>query len=75
MDIYCANCGEPWDALEPDRKEIVRGNCEACRGNPKKRDNSLRTQAVAALAEIAGDDIDGLAADLEDFEYMGLLND
>ncbi len=32
-----------------------------------------RTEALTALSELSGDDIDGYAADVEDFEQLGLL--
>ena len=42
MDIYCRNCGEPWDILsvkedfsEDERKKFFEGKgCPACKGKP-----------------------------------------
>lgn len=36
--------------------------------------NSLPARAAAAMYDMLGDDLDGAAAALEDFEYAGLLD-
>jgi hypothetical protein len=79
MDIYCTNCGEPWDVCglwdwEPEeRKRWKFGStlvgCPCCEGkkvdlSPAERE---RVEITAALADLMGDDIDGLASCLEDF--------
>ena len=78
MDIYCTNCGEPWELWndgerEPAYKKAKRGACPACDGDPAKagRSGSMQAMATAALADILGDDDDGIASMLEDFEYIG----
>ena len=84
MDIYCTNCGEPWELWnddvpeftclgEPAYKKAKRGACPACNGAPAKagRSGSMQAMATAALADILGDDDDGIASMLEDFEYIG----
>lgn len=82
MDLVCTRCGEPWaldhvlhdDPAAFERTNGVIRSCPACprrepRHTPKKAE---RLAAVAALGEMLGEDIDGLAATLEDF---GLLED
>jgi hypothetical protein len=45
------------------------GWCPPC--EPRR---TARSMAASALYEIMGDDVDGIAAILEDAEYMGLLD-
>lgn len=85
MDIYCPKCAEPWevDSLHdtPDglpfdeaRQRFYREGCGvfgvACEAEP-----SLRSQAASALYDLLGDDVDGAAAMLDDFEYVGWLDE
>ena len=83
MDIRCAKCGEPWDidyfhdvADEQDktfdqvREAFYATGCEALECS---HGEGTANPAYAIMQELAGDDIDGLAADLEDFEYMGMI--
>lgn len=86
MDIYCPRCGEPCETDEfhyvhektfKQAKDIffslgcgVLFNGKEC----EKRD-SLRGMASAMLEELLGDDVDGMAAMLEDFDYAGMLED
>ena len=73
MDMKCANCGEPWDmdyVLHEAPEDFKRKGsritaCPACKGDKSKRHPMSAT--YHALADIAGDDIDGFASDLEDF--------
>ena len=87
MDIYCTNCGEPWELdngrystvigglgnWEPAYEKAKRGACPSCDGDPAKagRSGSMQAMASKALVDILGDDNDGIAAMLEDYEYMG----
>jgi len=76
MDVYCTRCGEPWDIdyvlhEEPEgfgRCNGVITSCPCCQG--KKVDLSpAEKEQLAAIREISkmfGDDLDGLAAELED---------
>ena len=82
MDVYCERCGEPHEVeclAEPDEygltlagKRIVAcGACEwhAAQGFP------LRDAAEIAgiAADLMGDDIDGIAAMMDDARAMGLI--
>ena len=83
MDLICTCCGEPWaidhvlheDTTEFDRQGgLIRG-CPCCHGIPpegmtEERRNKL--QAVAAVAELLGDDVDGLAGFLDDLNALEL---
>ena len=76
MDIYCTNCGEPWDASDSDisRRAVVAGNCGACDGDPAMRVNTFQVQAMSMLGDLLGDDIDGMASMMDDAEYMGMFD-
>jgi hypothetical protein len=73
MDIVCTRCAEPWDICHVNeeaetfkfgasRGHIVR--CPACGPRPTPPRNA---SAISALADVLGDDVDGLAAELEDW--------
>ncbi len=76
MDLYCQNCGEPWemyyvynDMETVDKKYFMSGQgCEYCHGKPVK-DKPLAASAMSALQDILGDDVDGIAAELEDLGF------
>lgn len=72
MDIYCPICGEPWDIGElhdagmpyaQAKREFFERGCRALGGTcgSHRLDDSL----FGLYAEF-GEDLDGLAADLED---------
>ena len=78
MDIPCVNCGEPWDldyVLHDTPYAFTRTDgridrCPACpvNGRPNlSEEERERLATVAELAEMCGDDLDGFAAELEDF--------
>lgn len=78
VDLYCKRCGEPWDAygvrhgdLTPEERDrfFAGKGCPCCYGKEIK-EPPFRAQAMSVLHEALGDDIDGLAAELEDAEYM-----
>jgi len=78
MDIYCSKCGEPWDidclhdssehnTFQAARKAFYRDGCAAIWGDKCTASDSLRTRAAGVLQELLGDDIDGLASEMEDY--------
>ena len=78
MDLPCTNCGEPWDmdyVLHEAPNEFTRTHgridrCPTCpaTGRPQlSAAKRARLDAIAELADMLGNDIDGLAAELEDF--------
>ena len=77
MDLYCQRCGEPFDifSLQEDMTEEEAQNfrsgegCPCCFGQEVER-QPFRAQLAAALADILGDDIDGLAAEMDDAEHV-----
>ena len=83
MDIRCAKCGEPIDIDEFHDIAAEQGTTfdkvresfysKGCEGIGYRHGDNVANPAYAILQELAGDDIDGLAADLEDFEYMGMI--
>jgi hypothetical protein len=74
MDIYCKRCGEPWalpldmDADEKQRFMTGQG-CPCCYGKPVEQ-KPFRALIQEALESALGDDLDGLAAEMEDAEYL-----
>ena len=80
MDLVCTRCGEPWDVMyvlheEPGafkRKGGLISWCPTCPKDPPKLDPETRLKLVTVktMAQLMGDDVDGLAAVLED---SGLL--
>lgn len=79
MDVICTCCGEPWEidyVLHDEPEEFNRRGgliraCPVCHGarpagqSQEQRDN---LNAIAEIALMLGDDIDGFAAFLEDFD-------
>lgn len=83
MDLYCQRCGEPWEAyyvqhdmdLDGDPGDAVRfkrgEGCPHCKwGKTAPAKKPFRAEIASVLGDLAGDDIDGLASDLEDAEYF-----
>lgn len=81
MDLYCTKCGEPWeldslhDLVEEGRAEsftrarvlFQNQGCEAfgCTHN-SERDSEVAL-ASSLMFDMLGDDVDGIAAMMEDF--------
>lgn len=87
MDVYCPKCGEPWDidtfhdvADERDlsfaqvSNDFAQRGCLALGTNHNITEDELRASASDVLFDVLGDDIDGIASMLEDFEYFGMLD-
>lgn len=76
MDIYCTNCGEPWEYYvedDEDRelvKSVKEGRCPACKGKPIEGGPPFRAMLAGALGDLLGDDLDGLASEMDDAEYL-----
>lgn len=81
MDLVCINCGEPWDmdyVLHEATSAFTRTHgridrCPVCpaTGRPQLSPaKQAQLDAIAALADMLGNDIDGLAAELEDFGFV-----
>ncbi len=90
MDIYCPRCGEPWDACGKGEDMTVlewndmmaRRGCPCCKTKTIDQIKAehggqipARAQMTSVLQSVLGDDTDGLAAELEDAEALGLLDD
>ena len=79
MDVYCKKCGEPWglplDMTFAEQRRFLRGEgCPCCdwgRKAPPKPPAIVELQA--ALESVLGDDLDGLAAELEDAMELWML--
>ena len=78
MDIYCTWCGEPFDRLsltddftEDERKDFLGGaGCPCCKGKPEHQKETFRGELQAELQLLLGDDLDGIASELDDAEYL-----
>ncbi len=77
MDLYCKRCGEPYDfdhiqheITATERRRFWDGEgCPSCYGKPVET-RPFRAQVAGALQDLFGDDVDGLAAEMEDAEQM-----
>jgi len=82
MDVYCQHCNEPWDTytvyheLDDNPKQakddfLAGKGCPSCHwGRDGESTDSFKSQAMAAMNDILGDDIDGMASMMDDYEYM-----
>jgi len=77
LDIYCKVCGEPLDVAElHDIEGMTFGEArnafyaEGCVGVGFTHSNTKASHGpeIEALQELLGDDIDGVAAMMEDFD-------
>ncbi len=73
MDLYCRRCGEPYelDYVQHDMNVIERTDFKAGRGCPCCKGKEVKERPAVAecagvLMDILGDDLDGVAAELED---------
>lgn len=77
MDVYCKRCGEPWeldyvqwDMTPQERNHFWAGEgCPSCQGKTVGK-RPFRAELTEVLHDVLGDDLDGLAAELEDAEFM-----
>lgn len=86
MDIYCLKCGEPWDifSVQDDKtdfqfSEINTGKiieCPCCKGQTVDLSDKAKAtlKCMYELADVLGEDIDGLASMYDDIECMGLFD-
>lgn len=78
MDVYCPKCGEPWDIdtfhdaaeeqgvtfKDVQRRFFGAEGCKALGGTCSETPvNPAYASASAALYEVLGDDIDGIASE------------
>ena len=87
MDIYCLNCGEPWDIFEVnDDKESFSFSeantgkinaCPSCQGKAVElsQKQKFNLEAKSLMADLLGEDVDGLASMLDDMEYLGYFDE
>lgn len=90
MDVYCRNCGEPWEneTLHEVAQEMgttygkiaqafSRTGCKAFNGSEYETTRCKadpKAEMRGMLADLLGDDMDGYSAMLEDMEYAGMLD-
>ena len=76
MDLNCQVCGEPYEHYhvehemgKEERKTFLDGKgCDACHGRVPKGGRPDKALASEVLMDFLGDDLDGVAAMMEDFE-------
>ena len=89
MDIRCGTCGEPWDfdslhdMEDPATGEVLpyeaalhkfQGDgCEAFGTTHNEDGNKAAAHVAALLMEVLGDDMDGVASELADAEWLGVF--
>lgn len=84
MDIRCIICGEPWDLDElryiaeeegltysKVRADFFSRGCVVLGANPCRATES--GMVAGLIADLMGDDLDGMASMLDDAEYLGLI--
>ena len=77
MDLYCSRCGEPYeldyvmhDMTVLERADFNTGKgCQSCKGKEVTK-RPFRAELASVLRDVLGDDVDGIAAEMEDAEYM-----
>jgi len=82
MDVYCPTrgCGEPLDQdyfhdvedmtyQEASRAFRSKG-CEGIGLTHSTGNDPLRSEAMGAMFDLLGDDVDGAASMMEDFDFM-----
>lgn len=86
QDIYCpkSGCGEPVEidhfhevpdmTFDQAYKAFQSKGCEGVGLTHSTGNTSMRSDASSAMMDIMGDDPDGIAAMLEDFEFFGMLD-
>ena len=88
-DIYCTKCGEPWDMDElheliamgmakdysAARRLFQQKGCEAFDSKHNEPENKNVANLSAMMFDLLGDDVDGIAVEMEDAEMMGLFDE
>jgi len=87
VDIICPRCDEPCDMSElhefaplsyDEARRIFFDTSQGCgqlfNDRPCERVESLRADVSAAMADLLGDDVDGIAAMMDDFDYIGAFD-
>ena len=88
MDIYCPVCAEPWDndclhdAVDDGDFDSYNDSAGAFRKSGCKifhtthnetTVGSFRAQVSGVLMDLLDDDMDGVSAMMDDFEWLGML--
>lgn len=79
MDIRCGKCGEPWDiyTLTDEQVTMETFRAEGCEAFGTSHNQTPLPAGSMALinemTELLGDDVDGLASELDDMAYLGVL--
>ena len=82
MDIYCQQCEEPYEAYyvqhemdNQEKKDFLDGkHCPSCKGKETTKSKTPRIQAQSIAMDLMGDDLDGVASTMGDFDYMRLFD-
>jgi len=76
VDVYCPRCGEPWDLYyvqhemtSEERRDFWNSKGCPCCINKEVKERPDRALATAVLRDVLGDDVDGIAATLDDLGF------
>ena len=77
-ELHYVYRGDEHIPFDEARETFYKIGCAAFDGDTQPSCNgrvSMTTEAAAVIYDLLGDDADGAAALLDDFEYYGLLNE
>ena len=67
--------GLPLDMDADEKRRFNKGEgCPCCFNHPERQKPTPQGSTMAMLKEVLGDDIDGIASELDDADAMGLFN-
>jgi hypothetical protein len=66
-----ADTNASFDAV---RQDFLKRGCVALQFSPCEKRDNMRASAMGVMAELMGDDLDGMASMMDDFNYLGLLD-
>ena len=79
FDADCKEDGiEQVNNMLPSKAFNTGIGCPSCNWGKSKnanKENTLKSQAMSLMSDILGDDIDGVASMMDDFEYLGMFDE
>lgn len=88
QDVHCPKCGDPCEidyfhdvaddngtTFRKVQQDFALRGCVAIDMACNPKGDTFKGMVSSAMFDLMGDDVDGVAAMMDDFEYMGMLND